>query len=74
MIDKFILIVDNTKNLKKAFMTPKLIKCLEDKGVKYKILSERVDLYNILRYDLENIFGIILLCFHYTVDYTVGYF
>ncbi len=60
MIDKFILIVDNTKNLKKAFMTPKLIKCLKDKGVKYKILSERVDLYNILRNDLGNIFGIIL--------------
>jgi len=60
MIDKFILIVDNTKNLKKAFMTPKLMKCLENKDVKYKILSEREDLYNILCNDLQNIFGIIL--------------
>jgi GMP synthase (glutamine-hydrolysing) len=60
MNDRFILIVDNTKNLKKAFMTPKLIKCLEDKNVKYKILSERMDLYNILCNDLTNIFGIIL--------------
>tara|TARA_B100000586_G_C19823045_1_gene307197 strand:- start:330 stop:530 length:201 start_codon:yes stop_codon:yes gene_type:complete len=65
MIDKFILIVDNTKNLKKAFMTPKLMKCLENKDVKYKILSEREDLYNILCNDLQNIFGIILSGGHY---------
>ena len=31
MTESFILVVDNTKNLKKAFMTPKLIKCLKKK-------------------------------------------
>ncbi len=58
----YILVVDNTKNLKKAFMTPKLIKCLKDSNVEYKILSERKDLYIILHNedDISNILGVIL--------------
>ena len=57
---QYILVVDNTKNLKKAFMTPKLIKCLKDANVKYKILSERKELYQLLHNDVSNILGIIL--------------
>lgn len=60
MTESFILVVDNTKNLKKAFMTPKLIKCLKKKKVYYKILSERKDLYDILKTGVSNISGIIL--------------
>jgi len=58
----YILVVDNTKNLKKAFMTPKLIKCLKDSNVEYKILSERTDLYKILNNEnnISNILGVIL--------------
>jgi len=58
----YILVIDNTKNLKKAFMTPKLIKCLDDSNVEYKILSDRKDLYEILNSEEEisNILGVIL--------------
>ena len=41
-------------------MTPKLIKCLKIKKVYYKILSERKDLYDILKTGISNISGVIL--------------
>ena len=43
-----ILIIDNTKNLKNAYMTPKLIKILEDNNLSYIIASERKEVNNIL--------------------------
>ena len=35
-----LIIVDNTKNLKKAFMTPKLLKCLDQVGEEYIVVSD----------------------------------
>ena len=43
-----ILIIDNTKNLNKAFMTPKIIKILEDLDIEYSIISTRVELMDII--------------------------
>ena len=36
-----ILLIDNTKNLKDAFMTPKLLACLEKTGIKFMVASNR---------------------------------
>ena len=36
-----ILIIDNTKNLNKAYMTPKLLSYLDSINISYKIVSER---------------------------------
>lgn len=54
-----ILIIDNTKNLNKAYMTPKLIECLQNNNIKYHVASQRLEVNQIL---LENhdIKGIIL--------------
>lgn len=54
-----ILIIDNTKNLNKAYMTPKLIECLQNNNIKYHVASKRLEVNQIL---LENqdIKGIIL--------------
>ena len=54
-----ILIIDNTKNLNKAYMTPKLIECLQNNNIKYHVVSQRLEVNQIL---LENqdIKGIIL--------------
>ena len=41
MTESFILVVDNTKNLKKAFMTPKLIKCLKKKSLLQDIIRKK---------------------------------
>jgi len=55
-----ILLIDNTKNLKEAFMTPKLLGCLEKTGVKFMVASTRTDVNIILDTYIKNIKGIIL--------------
>ena len=52
--------IDNTKNLKEAFMTPKLLGCLEKTGVKFMVASTRTDVNIILDTYIKNIKGIIL--------------
>lgn len=55
------LIIDNTKNLSLAYMTPKLIKILLELNLKYKILSTRIEVNNFLNTsEKENIKGIII--------------
>ena len=54
-----ILIIDNTKNLNKAFMTPKIINILESMDTKYCIISSKTDLVNIINSN-KLINGIIL--------------
>ena len=55
-----ILLIDNTKNLKDAFMTPKLLACLEKVGVKFMVASTRTDVNTILDTYIKDIKGIIL--------------
>jgi GMP synthase (glutamine-hydrolysing) len=55
-----ILLIDNTKNLKGAFMTPKLLACLEKVGVKFMVASTRTDVNTILDTYIKDIKGIIL--------------
>ncbi len=52
--------IDNTKNLKEAFMTPKLLGCLEKTGVKFMVASTRTDVNIILDTYIKDITGIIL--------------
>ena len=40
MVDFMLLIIDNTKNLKKAYMTPKLLDFLKSINIKYILLSK----------------------------------
>ena len=54
-----ILIIDNTKNLNKAYMTPKLIECLQNNDIEYQIASYRSEVNQILSQN-NNIKGIIL--------------
>ena len=56
------LIIDNTKNISKAYMTPRLIKTLEKFHIKYKILSERTDVNKLIENieERKKIKGIIL--------------
>ena len=54
-----ILIIDNTKNLNKAYMTPKLIKCLQNNDIEYQIASYRSEVNHILSQN-NDIKGIIL--------------
>jgi len=54
-----ILIIDNTKNLNKAYMTPKLIECLINNNIKYHVASQRLEVNKILSENNE-IKGIIL--------------
>lgn len=54
-----ILIIDNTKNLNKAYMTPKLIECLQNNNIKYHVASQRLEVNQILSQD-HKIKGIIL--------------
>jgi anthranilate/para-aminobenzoate synthase component II len=44
-----ILIIDNTKNLKEAYMTPKLLKLLEDNNYEYIVASDRTEVNRILK-------------------------
>jgi len=55
-----ILLIDNTKNLEGAFMTPKLLACLERKGVHFIVASTRTDVNTILDTYNKEIKGIIL--------------
>jgi GMP synthase (glutamine-hydrolysing) len=55
-----ILLIDNTKNLKDAFMTPKLLACLEKTGIKFMVASTRTDVNTILDTYIKDIKGIIL--------------
>ncbi len=48
-----ILIIDNTKNLKKAYMTPKLLSYLNDLEIKYILVSDREDVNKIIFHSLE---------------------
>ena len=61
-----ILIIDNTKNLKNAYMTPKLIKILEDNNLSYIIASERKEVNNILN-NSNNISCAILSGIHFVL-------
>ena len=42
------LIIDNTKNLSKAYMTPRLIQTLDKYHIIYKILSKRIDVNEVI--------------------------
>ena len=55
-----ILVVDTTKNLNEAFMTPKLLSCLEQKRVSYLVASTRTDVNGMLDQHAHRITGIIL--------------
>ena len=55
-----ILIIDNTKNLNKAYMTPKLLIYLDKLNIKYKLVSKRVEVNFILSQFKDDIFGCIL--------------
>lgn len=55
-----ILLIDNTKNLKEAFMTPKLLACLERVGINFIVASTRSDVNTILDTYIKEIKGIIL--------------
>jgi len=57
--NNMILIIDNTKNLNKAFMTPRIISILENLNIKSKVISTKKDLLNLLPLK-TNIKGIIL--------------
>ena len=55
-----ILIIDNTKNLKKAYMTPKLLSYLKSIKIRYIIVSEREEVNKIIYKFKNKIFGCIL--------------
>lgn len=55
-----ILIIDNTKNLKKAYMTPKLLTLLDDLNVNYNLISKREEVNNIINKFKDKIKGAIL--------------
>ena len=55
-----ILVIDNTKNLKSAFMTPKLLACLEKAGITFIVASTRTDVNTVLDTYIKEIKGIIL--------------
>ena len=38
-----IVFIDNTKNLKKAFMSPKIIDIIKKRNIEYKIVSNNND-------------------------------
>ena len=55
-----ILIIDNTKNLNKAYMTPKLLSYLDSINISYKIVSEREEVNKVIYKLKDNIIGCIL--------------
>lgn len=55
-----ILIIDNTKNLNKAYMTPKLLSYLDSINMNYKIVSEREEVNKVIYKLKDNIIGCIL--------------
>lgn len=48
-----LIIVDNTKNLNKAFMTPKLLKCLDEVGEKYIVVSTSKEAVEVLNSNIK---------------------
>ena len=55
-----ILIIDNTKNLNKAYMTPKLLDYLKSIKINYSVVSKREDVNKIIYKFKDEIFGCIL--------------
>ena len=55
-----ILIIDNTKNLNKAYMTPKLLDYLKLIKINYSVVSKREDVNKIIYKFKDKIFGCIL--------------
>lgn len=55
-----ILIIDNTKNLNKAYMTPKLLNYLKSIKINYTIVTKREDVNKIIYKFKDEIFGCIL--------------
>lgn len=55
-----LLIIDNTKDLKHAVMTPQLLKYLREFGVEYKVVSKRTELHIVLDTIKNQITGVIL--------------
>jgi GMP synthase (glutamine-hydrolysing) A subunit len=53
-----IFIIDNTKNLKKAYMTPLLLKYLDKLHIKYIIASDRERVNKIIKENKNNKFSI----------------
>ena len=55
-----IFIIDNTKNIKEAEMTPRLLLYLENSNIKYIVASDREDVNKYLENNMNDIKGIIL--------------
>ena len=55
-----ILVINNSGPLKKAYSTPKIIEFLKINKIKYKIISNRLDLKDIILLNKHKIYGIIL--------------
>ena len=55
-----ILLVDNTKNLKKAYMTPRIINIFKNQNINFTIIPNVEKLNNIILHNKDNIKGIIL--------------
>lgn len=53
------LLIDNTNNLNKAFMTPKILKLLDNFNISYQIITKKQELMKIINTKI-NIKGIIL--------------
>jgi GMP synthase-like glutamine amidotransferase len=55
-----LLVIDNTKDLENAIMTPNLLRILDELGVQYSIASTRTELISIIDTMHSEITGIIL--------------
>ena len=55
-----IVLIDNTKNLKKAYMTPLLVSLLKKKNIEYKIVSDINDVNYVVDNFKKKIKGILL--------------
>ena len=54
-----ILVIDNTKNLEQAKMTPNIINVLKKTSTKFSIISKKTELIDIIEKNIE-VYGIIL--------------
>ncbi len=55
-----LVLIDNTKNLKKAYMTPLLVSLLEKKNIEFKIVSDINDVNYVVNNFKKKINGVIL--------------
>ena len=55
-----IVFIDNTKNLKKAFMSPKIIDIIKKRNIEYKIVSNNNDVNYVVDNFKKKIKAIIL--------------